>query len=204
MFKHIAIPTDGSKLSAKGVKAGMRLAQSLGARVTGVYVVPPYRPHVYGEAAAYYVPGMTPDDYRKESLRAAKKALASVEIEAQTAGVRCATRIVTAVRPHAGILRAARAAKCDAIAMASHHHNFDAYVALGCVIGGDTVADTLYRETCRGLTQLSAQGIPIGNGVLLAEHERAALSLADEGDAGGDAARAALALATLRERLAIL
>ena len=91
-----------------------------------------------------------------------------------------------------------------AIAMASHHHNFDAYVALGCVIGGDAVADTLYRETCRGLMQLSAQGVAIGNGVLLAEHERAALALAAEGDAGGDAARAALALATLRERLAIL
>jgi 6,7-dimethyl-8-ribityllumazine synthase len=91
-----------------------------------------------------------------------------------------------------------------AVAMASHHRNFDAYVALGCVIGGDAVARTLYRETCRGLTQLSAQGIAIGNGVLLAEHERAALSLANEGDAGGDAARAALALATLRERLAIL
>src|SRR4029450_5102080 len=83
-FKHIAIPTDGSKLADKGVKAGVRLAQSLGARVTGVYVVPPYRPQVYGEAAVYYVPGMTPDDYRKQSLKAAKKALASVEIEAQS------------------------------------------------------------------------------------------------------------------------
>jgi 6,7-dimethyl-8-ribityllumazine synthase len=91
-----------------------------------------------------------------------------------------------------------------AIAMASHHRNFDAYVALGCVIGDDNVADTLYRETCRGLVHLSTQGIAIGNGVLLAEHERAALTLADEGDAGGDAARAALALVTLRERLAIL
>src|ERR1700712_4790076 len=61
-----------------------------------------------------------------------------------------------------------------AVAMASHHRNFDAYVVLGCVIGGDTIADTLYRESCRGLVQLSTQGIAIGNGVLLAEHERAA------------------------------
>ncbi len=91
-----------------------------------------------------------------------------------------------------------------AVAMASHHRNFDAYVVLGCVIGGDTIADTLYRESCRGLVQLSTQGIAIGNGVLLAENERGALALANEGDAGGDAARAALALATLRERLAVL
>lgn len=79
---------------------------------------------------------------------------------------------------------------------------FEAYVALGCVIGGDAVPDTLYRETIRALVHLGTQGVVIGNGVLLAGDERAALSLA--GDAGGDAARAALALATLRERLAIL
>jgi len=81
---------------------------------------------------------------------------------------------------------------------------FDAYVALGCVLGSDAAADMLYRETCRGLMQLSTLGIAIGNGVVLAEQERVALSLADESDAGGDAARAALALATLRERLAVL
>lgn len=120
MFKHIAIPTDGSKLAAKGVKAGVRLARSLGARVTGVYVIPPFRPSIYGEAAAYYVPGMTPEDFNQECTKAARKALAMVEIEAQAAGVPYATRIVTAPRPHAGILRAARTAKCDAIAMASH------------------------------------------------------------------------------------
>lgn len=120
MFKHIAIPTDGSKVAVKGVKAGVRLAQALGAKVTGVYVIPPYQPPVYGEAALYYIPGMSPGEYTKQCEQAAKKALAVVQIEAQTAGVPCATRIVTAPRPHAGILRAARAAKCDAIAMASH------------------------------------------------------------------------------------
>ena len=91
-----------------------------------------------------------------------------------------------------------------AIALASHHRNFDAYVALGCVLGSDTVAETLYREACHGLMQLSIQGIVIGNGVLLADDDRAALGLANDSDAGGDAARAALALATLRERLALL
>ncbi len=91
-----------------------------------------------------------------------------------------------------------------AVALAARGHNFDAIVALGCVIGKDATCDTLYRETMRGLMQLSTQGLALGNGVLLAETERAALALASEGDAGGDAARAALALATLRERLAIL
>jgi len=120
MFKHIAIPTDGSKLAGKGVKAGVRLAQSLGAKVTGVYVIPPFSPSIYGEAALYYVPGMSPREYKKHCEQTAKRALAEVQIEAQTAGVPCATRIVTSPEPYHGILRAARAAKCDAIAMASH------------------------------------------------------------------------------------
>ena len=37
MFKNILIPTDGSRLAARGIKAGVKLAKSLGARVTGVY-----------------------------------------------------------------------------------------------------------------------------------------------------------------------
>ena len=92
-----------------------------------------------------------------------------------------------------------------AIAMAARGPRpFDAYVALGCVLGGGAVADTLYREACRALTQLGTQGVVLGNGVLLAADESAAMALAGESDAGGDAARAALNLATLRERLALL
>jgi len=34
LFKHILIPTDGSRLAAKGVKAGVKLARSLGAQCT--------------------------------------------------------------------------------------------------------------------------------------------------------------------------
>jgi nucleotide-binding universal stress UspA family protein len=119
MFKHILIPTDGSKLAAKGIKAGVKLAQALGAKVTGVYVVLPYVPPVYGEAAIYYA-GYSPKEYKQIVEKAAKKALAVVEIEAETAGVRCATRIVSDAPPWQGILKAARAGKCDAIAMASH------------------------------------------------------------------------------------
>ena len=142
MFKHIAIPTDGSKLANKGVKAGVKLAQSLGARVTGVYVIPPFLPAIYGEAAGYYVPGMTPEEFNKECAKAAKKALATVEIEAQAAGVRYGARIVTASRPHAGILRAARAAKCDAIAMASHGRG-----AVGGLLLGSETARILSHST---------------------------------------------------------
>jgi nucleotide-binding universal stress UspA family protein len=119
MFKHILLPTDGSKLAAKGIKAGVRLAKQLGAKVSGVYVVQPYVPPVYGEAAIYYA-GYSPKEYKQIAEKAAKKALAALEIEAQTAGVPSATRIVSDAPPWAGILKAARARKCDAIVMASH------------------------------------------------------------------------------------
>lgn len=119
MYRNILVTTDGSRLAAKGVKAGAKLAKSLGAKLTGVYVIPPYTPPMYGEAAIY-VPGVSPQEYKRMSEKAARKALAAVQIEAQTAGVRCATMFVTAGQPWQGILRAARAKKCDAISMASH------------------------------------------------------------------------------------
>ena len=120
MFKHVLVPTDGSRLAAKGIKAGVKLAKALGARVTAVYVVAPFRTPLYSEAALYAMPGYSEADYRKAAEKTAKKALAAVEIEAQTSGVRCDTRIVTHAQPWSGILKAARAGKCDAIAMASH------------------------------------------------------------------------------------
>ena len=120
MYKNILVATDGSKLAGKGATQAVKLAASLGAKLTGVYVLAPYQPPLYAEGAAFHVRGTSRAAHAKEAARVAKKALAEVEIEAQTAGVPCATRVVTAARPHEGILRAARAAKCDVIAMASH------------------------------------------------------------------------------------
>jgi nucleotide-binding universal stress UspA family protein len=118
MFKHLLLPTDGSKLSAKGVKAGVRLAKALGARVTAVHVVPPYVPP-FGDAVLY-VPAVTPGEHKKACERSAKKVLDAAALEARRAGVRCDTIFVTDPQPWGGILRVAHTRKCDAIAMASH------------------------------------------------------------------------------------
>ena len=120
MFRHILIPTDGSKLAAKGVKAGVGLAKALGAKVTGLYVIFPYVPPAYGEAALYYLPGVSPQESKKLYEKQARKALAALEAEARKARVRCSSRYVTSGQPWQAILRLARSAKCDAIAMASH------------------------------------------------------------------------------------
>ena len=118
-MKHILLPTDGSKLAAKGARAGVKLARSLGARVTGVFVAAPWVPAMYGEAMLY-VAGPTPAEHRKLVAAQARKALAVIEREARAARVRCSTQLVMDAQPWQGILRAARARRCDAIAMASH------------------------------------------------------------------------------------
>jgi len=130
MFKHILVPTDGSRLSSKAVKAAAGLAKKLGARLTGVYVIPPYVPPMYGEAAVY-VPEVTPKRYKDLAEKEAKKALAAVEIAAQVAGVPCKTLWVTKDQAWDGIIRTARSRKCDLIVMASHGRRGLAGLLLG-------------------------------------------------------------------------
>lgn len=80
----------------------------------------------------------------------------------------------------------------------------DGYVALGCVIRGETTHyDTVANESARGLMDLSvAFAVPIGNGILTVENEEQAWARANRGgeDKGGFAARAALAMIALRAK----
>ena len=90
-----------------------------------------------------------------------------------------------------------------AIALAAETGRYDAYVALGVVIRGETFHfDVVSLESARGLMALTLDGLPIGNGVLTVEDEAQALARArpDAGDKGGGAARAALAMLALKER----
>ena len=88
-----------------------------------------------------------------------------------------------------------------AIAMESAERKglpFEGVVALGCVIRGETLHfEIVSFESARALMELSvARQIPIGNGIITVDTEAQALERAriDQGDKGGDAARAALAL----------
>ena len=93
-----------------------------------------------------------------------------------------------------------------AMAAASQQH-FDGYVARGCVIRGETTHyETVCSESARGLMDLAvAENLAIGNGILTVEDEAQAWERADttRKDKGGDAARAAISLATLRRRFGI-
>ncbi len=82
---------------------------------------------------------------------------------------------------------------------------FDAFVALGCVIRGETAHyDIVSNESARGLMDLSlSHGVFIGNGILTCENHQQALVRADPKlkDKGGDAVRAALSLLELQNKL---
>ena len=90
-----------------------------------------------------------------------------------------------------------------AIAMAAETGRYDGFVALGVVIRGETYHfEVVANESARGLMALTMDGLPIGNGILTVETEPQALARArpEEGDKGGGAARAAVAMLELRGR----
>lgn len=119
MYKHILVPTDGSTLSRKAIRAAAKMAKAFDAKLTGAYVVAPYAPQMYGEAALY-LPELSPRRHKEMTAKEAKKALAVVEIEAQIAGVKFAAVPVTHAQPWKGIIGIAQSKQCDLIVMASH------------------------------------------------------------------------------------
>jgi 6,7-dimethyl-8-ribityllumazine synthase len=90
-----------------------------------------------------------------------------------------------------------------AIRLASQSRRFDGYVALGCVLRGETTHyETVCNDSSRGLMLLGLEGLCIGNGILTCETaEQAHVRAAPSGqDKGGGAAAAALHLIALARR----
>jgi 6,7-dimethyl-8-ribityllumazine synthase len=90
-----------------------------------------------------------------------------------------------------------------AIALAAEADRYDAFVAIGVVIRGETYHfEIVAGESARAIMALTMDGIAIGNGILTVENEAQALVRADpaQKDKGGEAAKAALALLALQSR----
>ena len=90
-----------------------------------------------------------------------------------------------------------------AVAMAADTGRYDAFVAIGVVIRGETYHfEIVSNESARGLMALTMDGLPIGNGIITTENEAQALTRAkpDEKNKGGEAAKAALAMLALKGR----
>ena len=111
-----------------------------------------------------------------------------------------AMNAISAVNISAEMIEVAGALEIPgAISLARKH--FEGFVALGCVIRGETSHyEIVSQNSAQGLMQLSTQGICIGNGIITVENVQQALerSNPDNQDKGGDAARAAIGLMLIR------
>lgn len=90
-----------------------------------------------------------------------------------------------------------------AIGISDRRSNFDGYVALGCVIRGETTHyETVCNDSSRALQLLGLQGLCIGNGILTVENKTQAEVRADPKgqNKGGGAAAAALHLIALARK----
>ncbi|MEO8531416.1 MAG: 6,7-dimethyl-8-ribityllumazine synthase [Deltaproteobacteria bacterium] len=91
-----------------------------------------------------------------------------------------------------------------AIGIAMRLGDFDGYVALGCIIRGETTHyDTVCNDSSRGLMLLGLQGACIGNAILTVENfEQARVRAEAAGqDKGGGAAAAALHLIAITQKM---
>lgn len=141
MYKHILLPTDGSKLSEKAVKQCIQLAKSIGAKVTAINVMPEYQT-VVDEGFVMPAMGSLKKRFDEEMLKNSTKILDVVKSEAAAAGVSCECTSVTSGVPYDAIIKQAKKAKCDLIMMASHGRK-----GLSSVLLGSETAKVLTHST---------------------------------------------------------
>ena len=148
MYKHILIPTDGSPLSQKAVKTGARLATRFKAKVTALYVIRPYQPP-QGPGAIAYADLYSPQKYAADMKKIGGDAVAKVKRAAEAEKVVCQGLALTERTPWEGIVKTARAKKCDLIVMASHGRRGIVGLLLGSetqgVLTHSTIPTLVYR-----------------------------------------------------------
>jgi nucleotide-binding universal stress UspA family protein len=132
MYRHILIPTDGSRLAHKAVVHGLSLAKTVGAKVTVLTVeasfnasdVPASRVNLM--SAAF-------EEYAKHARKHAASILDSAADDAKAAGVQCETVQLIQDHPYKAIVVAAKDKGCNLIVMASHGRSGIAAIVLGSV-----------------------------------------------------------------------
>jgi nucleotide-binding universal stress UspA family protein len=119
MYKHILIPTDGSRTAQKAVEAGIDFARESGARITFFTAVPEYELPRASEVMAHK-PVMSLEEHERLSAEKARAILAPALERARTCGVAFAADHALSDKPYRAIIEAARRHGCDAIFMSSH------------------------------------------------------------------------------------
>ncbi len=131
MFKNLLIPTDGSAVSRQAIKAGIQLAQALGAKVTGYYGIVMLAPSVFGDG----------DLIEKSLVRkldrlardTGEKYLDEISRAAAAAGVDYSGVISKPASAYEGIIEVTKKKRCDAIFIASRGRSEIKKLLLGSV-----------------------------------------------------------------------
>lgn len=134
MFKHILLPTDGSKLADRAIVRGIALARSLKARLTLLTVVPEFR-MIADESFAVPMSAELKSRYEKEAKARAAKKLAAVRQKMTKAGIKSDAVVIASDLPYQQIIATARKRKCDLVVMASHGRRG----LTGLLLGSETV-----------------------------------------------------------------
>jgi nucleotide-binding universal stress UspA family protein len=129
VFKHILVPTDGSKLSLKALDVAAEMANETGAQISVLHVTPTYPTMVGGDG--YMVAPITPKDWDISTAKAAARVQELVEKRAAAKSVAVQFLSVSVDQPHTGIIDLAKRKKCDLIVMASHGRKGVAALLLG-------------------------------------------------------------------------
>jgi nucleotide-binding universal stress UspA family protein len=117
MYQHILVPTDGSERSTLALTHALILAKAMGAKVTGLHVVPEYYPPVYEDSGPF-----DPEieaRFEREAVTRAERFLSKVTEAAAAAGVPSAVLHVTSYHTADTIIKVADEQDCDLIVMSS-------------------------------------------------------------------------------------
>lgn len=120
MYKNILVPTDGSPLSRAAAEKAVKLAKTVGAKITAFFAAPAATPIVYKGLLPTGL--MTTTEHKALVEKAAARHLGYIENLARKAGVPFKATHRTDEYPASAILAAAKKEKCDLIYIASHGH----------------------------------------------------------------------------------
>lgn len=145
MYKHILIPTDGSRLSEDAIRQGLRLAKTVNAKVTVLTTVPPF--HVVALEPTMVTD--TREQYDKGIERVAERRLAFPRDAARVADVVYEDIYMVAEHPWAAIVETSKTHGSDLIVMASHGRRGVSALVLGSETTKVLTHTTIPTLVCR-------------------------------------------------------
>lgn len=117
MFSHVLLPTDGSEFANAALKRGAEFAKSMNAKISVVYVTPPWDVG----APAEVIMSFPAEEVKRNMEKAANETLdAAKAIVAEVTNIQCDGIHVAQSHPAEGVLTAAEQSGCDIIVLGSH------------------------------------------------------------------------------------